>query len=380
MKVTRERILALTVAATIGCSLLTLFVKPRPANLEFVTPQQEIPNYYPQYPGDTKLADRVSKSYELAMILVQTPYIQKNFTALECLRRWARDRFAERPDFLHPTVLPVAPVNHDTVFGAVGYNLLAGLHGWLQEQIAQVLKWRILQFHESYAFQTFRTAYFDLFGWDAEPANLLARYENERAKTAVDIVIWAFAWLAATITAAIYLYRNRHGRFFASVQKCTAGAWTMMSLAYFLQAWTTEQASSVISFILSSAVAAYLYYPVAIISHAEAGKRIARIRFTPNWIALASWLTISVVAVQIITWIRQSMPGATDPVTMFIGSVTGNFVHDPVHGKRLVTGITTGIWLLSALWAWRQQSKTYETEFDNETNFKQLDAVAQLTR
>ncbi len=373
MKLTRDKLVSLAVAAMIGCWMLTYFVKPRAAHLEFVTPQQQLPNYTAQYPGDTKLSDRIVKSYELAMILVQTPYIQKNFTALESIRRWAREKFAERRDFLHPAVLELPEHNRDTVFGALGYNMFAGIQALAQEQIGQVLRWRIATFHDTYAYQTFRTAYFDLFGWDAETAVLLARYQNDRAKIGVDVLLWSLTWTAAVISSAVYLFKRRKSDFFGALQAVTASAWLLMALAYLMQAWDTEQASSVVSLIISTIVGTYLFYPVAVISHEEAGRKLARIRFTPNWAALTAWLTISVLAVQILTWIRHSLPGATDPMTMLIQSITGNFVHDPIHGKRLITTVTAIIWGLAGIWAWRQQSKTYEADFDAEIDLNKLD-------
>lgn len=372
MKLGRDKLISLAVAAMVGCWMLTYFVKPRPAHLEFVTPQQQLPNYTAQYPGDTKLIDRIVKSYELAMILVQTPYIQKNFTALESIRRWAREEFAERPDFLHPAVLELPEHNRDTVFGALGYNMFAGLQALAQEQIGYLLRWRITNFHDTYAYQTFRTAYFDLFGWDAEAAVLLARYQNDRAKIAVDVLLWSISWTGAAVVAGIYLFKRRKSDFFGALQRVTASTWLLMALAYMMQAWDTEQASSVISLLVSTAISAYMFFPVAIISHEEAGRRLARIRFTPNWVALTAWLTISVLAVQILTWIRHSLPGATDPMTMLIQSLTGNFVHDPIHGKRLITTITAVVWSLAGFWTFRQQSKTYETDFDAEIDLNKL--------
>ncbi len=374
MKLTRDKVISLAVAAMVGCWLLTYFVKPRPAQLEFVTPQQQLPNYTAQYPGDTKLIDRIVKSYELAMILVQTPYIQKNFTALESIRRWAREEFAERPDFLHPAVLELPEHNRDTVFGAVGYNMFAGVQAVAQEQIGHVLRWRIATFHDTYAYRTFRTAYFDLFGWDAEAAVLLARYQNDRAKIAVDVLLWSLTWTTAVIAAAVYLFKRRKSDFFGAVQKVTASTWLLMALAYLMQSWDKEQASSVISLIVSTLISVYLFVPVAIISHEEVGRKLARIRFAPNWTSLAAWLTISFLAVQILTWIRHSLPGATDPMTMLMQSFSGNFVHDPNHGKRLITTITAIVWGLAGVWAWRQQSKTYEPDFDAEIDLNKLDA------
>lgn len=380
MKPSPKQLIIAVVAVVSACWLLTYFVKPKTDEMVFVTPDQQIPNYMAPYPGDTRLSDRIVKSYDLAMILVQSPYMQKNFNALECIRRWARENFAAHPDFLHPAVLPLKEANHDTVFGAFGHNLFAVAHGYLQQGAAAIIKSRVQNFHGSYAYQTFRTAYFDFFGWDAESAVMLARYQNDRAKIGIDILIWATTWTAATITAAIYLFRNRKKRFYDAVRKVTANTWGMLALAYFLQAWDTEKASSLLSMLFCTAAALYLYFPFAVVHHEEAKARIARIRLTPNWTALAAWITISTLAIQVLTWIRHTAPGSTDPITMLVACLTGNFVHDHVHSKRIITAITGCIWLAMSYWTYRQQSKTYEPEIDVESRFSELDAVAPLTR
>jgi hypothetical protein len=380
VKLTPQKVIVLTIVTTVVCAVLTYFVKAKPVNLEFVTPQSVLPNYTATYPGDTKLSDRIVKSYDLAMILVQSPYMQKNYNALESIRRWARERFEQQPDFLHPTVLPVKETNRDTVFGAFGHNLFAQVHAYAQELVGHVVRARMQSWHDTYAYQTFSRAFFDLFGWDAEAALMLARYENDRARLGVDALLWAIAWTAGIVTGAVYLFRNRKKDFFRAVRMVTAGTWVALALAYLLQAWDTERASSVMSALFAIVTATYLYVPVAFVQHEEAGRKLAKIVFTPNWSALASWLTVSFLAIQVLTWIRHSMPGDAEPITMLIGSITGNFVHDPVHSKRLITGITAGVWLAFTFWAWRQRNKTYEPQPDVETRFNELDAVAPLAR
>lgn len=378
MKFTPQKFIAATVATTITCWLLTFFVKPHPEQVEFVSPRHELPNYTAQYPGDTKLSDRIVKSYDLALILVQTPYMQKNFNALECVRRWARENFAEHPDFLHPAVLPIATTNHDTIFGAFGYNLFSVFHDYANHLASLAVKSRVESFHQSDAYQSFRSAFFDFFGWDAEAANLLARYQNDRAKIGADVLLWAAAWVAAGIAGIAYIYRNRKTAYFDALRKVTATTWALLATAYFIQMWQTEKASSLVSMLFSAATAAYLFFPFAIIRHKDIPARIARIRFTPNLTSLASWLTISFLAIQVLTWIRHSAPGATDPVTMLIGSISGNFIHDPARSKRLITFATAAFWLAFSFWTSRQRTKTYEPEADIESRFEELDAVAPL--
>jgi hypothetical protein len=275
--------------------------------------------------------------------------------------------------------MPLPTENRDTVFGAVGYNLFAGLHSWAQEQLAPLVKWRIDDFHGTYAYQTFRVAYFDFFGWDADAAILLSLYQNDRAKAALDVILWTGAWIAWGAAALAYLYKNRKTAYFSALQNVIASSWAMLALAYFIQCWATEQASSVISMVFAASVSAYLFMPFAMVSHEEGGSRLARIRFTRNWIALAFWLTVSFFAIQVLTWIRHSAPGAADPITMLLDAFTGNFVHDPIHGKRWVTIVTAAIWAVAGIWTWRQRKKNYDSEFDPETDINRLDAFQQRT-
>jgi hypothetical protein len=130
--------------------------------------------------------------------------------------------------------------------------------------------------------------------------------------------------------------------------------------------------------LFSAATSLYLVFPVAIATHKEIGSKLVRIRFTPNLTSLASWLTISFLAIQVLTWIRHSAPGATDPVTMLIGAVTGNFIHDPARSKRIITIAIAALWVAFSFWTYRQKGKTYEPEADIESRFDELDAVAPL--
>lgn len=375
MNIWRKNLVLLSIAAMLAVSLLTYFVKPKPTNLEFVQPAQELPNYKVQYPGDTKLSDRVLKSYDLAMILVQTPYIQKNYHALESIRRWAREHFSESPDFLHPTVLPTDRVNHDTVFGALGHNAFSLARDTARAVVARGVTARIQDFHGTYPYQTFRTAYFDLFGWDSESAVLLARYQNERAKVAVDVVLWAITWIIFAIGSVVYLWRNRRGGYFAALQRVLACTWALVALSYFIQTWATEQASSAISFLGTALMSAYCMWPMAVISHAEASPRLIRVHVAPRWIAFAAWLTITLLIIQVLTWIRHSMPGSDDPVTMIVAAVRGNFVHDSVHGKRTMCGILGLMWLTVSVWAFAQRNKTHDADLNSERELARLDAV-----
>src|SRR5262249_16210683 len=75
------------------------------------------------------------------------------------------------------------------------------------------------------------------------------------------------------------------------------------------------------------------------------------------WIALAVWLTVSLFAIQLLTWVRTGLPNGSDPVTLLLCSATGNFVHEPVSGKHLISEIVGVVWLVVTIWSWRQKGK-----------------------
>src|SRR5262250_2873625 len=135
--------------------ILAYFGRPRPPLLEIVTPRQELPNFQEHYPGDSGLADRVAKSYGLALVLFQSPYTEKNLIALESLRSWARERFQKQPDFLHPFSLEPSDEPRETVVESFFYNLFASPLYWLEERVGDLLKVQVANFHQTRAYASF---------------------------------------------------------------------------------------------------------------------------------------------------------------------------------------------------------------------------------
>jgi hypothetical protein len=321
--------------------------------LELVSPIQELPDYAAPYPGDTSLADRVAKSYALALILVHSPYTQNNANSLESLRSWARENFQRQPDFLHPSSLVMLRRSGDTVFGALGYNLFAQVHYWLQEMVGELLKFQIARFHDTTAYATFNVAYFDIFGKDAEAATLLARYQSDRAKTAIDVVLWSIAWLGAVIWSVFHLCKTspvlRHER----LQRVLAVGWTLISTEYFLAAWTNNDFESGVSSLLGLAIALFLFRPTILSDNHFQRRQLVQIKLGRKWVCVTAWITFTLLAVQILTWIRSGLPNSPDPVTLLLCSLNGNFIHDPVHAKRLIMQLLGVAWLLVTGWTLR---------------------------
>lgn len=357
MRVRFDKVVALAIGLIVGCSLLAYFVKPKAPLLELVNPRQEMPNYAAHYPGDENLSNRIMKSYALAMILVQSPYIQTNLSALESVRSWAREEFQQHPDFLHPVSLPVPKENNDTVFGALGYNLFGCVNYFLEEQVGNVLSLRIAAFHNTEAYQSFRAAYFDTFGVDADAAALLAKYQSECAKKAVNVVLWTAIWLGFIVTSVVFFVRERRTEGFETLRRITASVWTMLAFTYFMQAWNSGHAASIISTALAGFISFYLFRPFVIASHEEAPRQLVFIHLAHKWIAVATWATVSCLFIQVLTWIRTGLPGTPDPITQLLACATGNFLHDPVQGKKVITGFIAVTWLLLSGWTVMQRNR-----------------------
>jgi hypothetical protein len=354
----KRSLLKTIILLTLGCSLFAFFAKPKATLLSFVTPKDLLPSYQERFPGDTRLSDRVIKSYALAMVLVQTPFTQNNVTSLEMIREWSREQFQRHPDFLHPVSVIVDRERRDTVFGAVGYTILAPMKFWLEEQSASLLRMRIANFHGSNAFRSFSKAYFDFFGTDSDSATMLALYETERARQAVDVVLWFGVWLIGMAVSGVALFNSRKRDFFLTLQKVIAGAWCLIGTEYMFQAWDAGQAPVLASGLISLMVAAYLLKPFILATHQEGGQQLLFVRLAPRWVALAFWLTVSIFAIQVLTWVRTGLPNGSDPITLLLCSASGNFIHEPISSKRLITNIVACIWVVATFWSWRQREKS----------------------
>jgi hypothetical protein len=378
--VKNDRLITIAAAIVLVFGVMSYFARPKEPPLQLVTPQQELPTYRPTYPGDMSLHDRVLKSYELAFILVRTPYLSTNVNALESIRQWARVQFQAHPDFLHPINLPGPSGNRDTVFGALGYNVFASPLFWLQAQTGELLRWQIARFHETSAYRSFNSSFFDMFGKDADAATLLSRYESERAKEAIDVLFWAAFWLIGAIAGVYKFCVAQRADIFDNIRKLTAGAWAMLAVSYLSQSWETGQAASLISMLAATAIATYLYRPFMLVSHHEAKQQLVRIRLAPCWISMAAWFTVTCLCVQLLTWTRSGIGATADPVTLFLASFTGNFLHDAAQDKRIINACIAMLWLSFTAWALLQRHKDQPYSAEPDDNFKTLERTVTFDR
>jgi hypothetical protein len=367
-----DRLLVVAMTLILGFGLASFFLHPKQSQQELVTPQQELDTYQARYPGDPGLANRLLKSYELAFILVRSPYVNNNLNALEAIREWAREQFQLHPDFLHPVALSAPSEKRDTVFGALGYSLFAAPKYWMEEQVGQLMRLQIAAFHQTGAYRSFNNSFFSMFGKDADAASLLARYETDRAKQAITVVLWSLIWFAAALAGIRTLIANRGRDFFDALRRTTAAAWALLSLSYLSQTWATGHAADLLSTLLSAGISLFVYRPFLLVSHHEAKQQLVRIRLAPCWIATAAWFTFTCICVQILTWMHTGIQAAPDPVSLFLSSLTGNFLHDPIYGKRIVTDIIAGTWIICSLWALRQRHNDQPFATEPDANFETL--------
>lgn len=362
----------LLVGLLAACMILSYFVKPKAPMSDLVIPEQELPGFEARYPGDTGLSQRVMSSYGLAMVLFQTPYTDTNVSSLENLRSWAKERFQATPDFLHP--VSVRPQNepNDTVIGALGYNLFASIHYSLQGIVGEVLRARIADFHGTSAYRSFQLAFFDLFGKDTESATLLARYQSDQAKKAIDIIIWTLVWTAYALVSAIKIVCSPRRQRFEKIRYSLVGVWLLIGIAHASSAWMDNSIPSMITSLVSFTFAAYFFKPFVLRTRDDASLKVTFVQLNSKWIALSSWFSCSLVAITLLTWIRASLPDAPDPITLFFQGMSGNFLHDPGTGKGIVMRAVGLVWLAISLWAFSQRKSDAKAMDELDAELKSL--------
>jgi hypothetical protein len=350
-----NKVSAILIAVTIVAALLAYFVKPQAPMSELVSPKQELPNYQMHLPGDTTLANRVTKSYGIALVLVSTPFTQKNVIALDSIRSWAREKFQTEPDFLHPVALEPINERRHTFIEAFTYNLFTAPRYMLEDLAGQFLQGQIARFHDTRAYASFRQSYFDLFGWDADAAALLARYQSDKALLAEPVVLWAAFWFAALAAAAVYLIRSKRSQTYMRLQTVLYSTWFLLAFGYIARAWIENRVSVLCSAVICAAIALYLKYPFTIKVESTSGQVILKTRLLDvTQIVLAAWLSYSLFAIQVFTWTKTSAMDDPDPLTLLICCISGNFVHDPFMTKKIVARVVALVWLFVSIWAARQ--------------------------
>ena len=353
----RSQLVVMGVVLLVVASLLSYFVKPHAPLTELVTPDQEFPGYEAQYPGDNSLEKRVINSYGLAFVLFETPYSGANVRALENVRSWARENYQAAPDFLHPVSIKPEAEPNDTVIGALGYNLFASLRYAAEGIVGNILRNRIEDFHETTAYNSFNLAFFEVYGKDAESATLLARYQSDKAKSAIDLVIWAAGWMLGGFVGLTYLAFSPRRQRFDRIRQLLVAFWGTVAASYAIGAWMSNSIPAFTSAIVAAAVALFFCKPFILLTREDSSLKVFFITLSSRWIALSVWASYSAIAILVLTWIRCSLPDTSDPVTLLLSALSGNFLYDPEEGKRIVARVLGALWVCVSIWAFVQRDK-----------------------
>lgn len=339
------------IAAYISISLVSLafvmafFLRPHAPNVELVTLQQELPDPNAHYITESGLRERVSKSYGIALVLVISEYSRKNAVALEAVRRWAHDNFLQNPGFLH--IRDHDPVvAHNSMLDAFSYSLLAPPRYFLEQQALNFLKNQIALFHTTKSYQTFRADYFDSFGLDRESANMLAQYQSERAEKATGVVLSAVYWLVALVIGVRLHFRVHNQIRSSRWQRSLAFFWFATALFYIIVAWACNDVSVLVSSIVCALAGLYLRRPIAISFGEDKSFSFRLLMPSRAVLSAATWATFTLIAVQVLTWLRTGTMASPDPITLFVSSVTGDFLHEPATAKKYVSSVTGILWLV----------------------------------
>lgn len=338
----------LTIGALIlvlSAAFLSYFFKYSPDLTPTVDPAYETNAPELQTVPNPKFAETILHS-NIAMVLVHSDFSDRNAIALDALRTWAKEQFSQDIQYLHPVSWKVDE-SQNTVFSAFITNLMGPARGVVEGGIKQFLRTRIDDFHSTDAYQSFRLDYYNLFGVDPEAATLLVRYQEERSKSAIE-VITGFLYLIGAFAACLTYY-CRSKQWMSRGRLALSYGWFSVALMYVACAWYANEVSFMVSAAVSLITALYLRYPVTF-SFDEAGYlEIRNVDLSLKVVAGVAWVSLTLVGIQILTWVKSGSLMEPDPITLLISSVTGNFLHDPSTIKRTLTHVVGVAWVIGSL-------------------------------
>jgi hypothetical protein len=345
-------IAAYTIIALVLLSFISAyFIRPHPPSVVLVSESQELPDPKAHFVPQAGLGERVSKSYGLALVLVISEFSQKNAIALEAIRRWAHENFQHDPTFLN-----AAPANPDqrgslSIIDAFCNSLLSPPSFFLEDTTLNYLKHQISVFHQSKAYESFRADYFETFGLDRESALMLARYQSERAQKAVSVILSVWYWLFAAVLGLVLHLRSHSEVRSTREQRAIAFFWFSLSVFYIIVSWFQNDVSVLVSSFICAVVGFYIRRPITVSFGEDKGLSFKLLVPDKRLTTVVLWVTVSLVAVQILTWVHGGTLADPDPISLVISSLYGDFVHDPSNAKRIIMRVVGGLWLLFCLWA-----------------------------
>lgn len=344
--------------------LMAYFVKPHRFTAEIVAPEPTVSKV--QTVAVRTLADRVAMSYNLAFVIVKSEFSEKNANALESLRNWAKRNFQHDPHFLHPASIEQPSESNQSIIDSFSYTIFATIRYYLAQPLADFLSWRISDFHATEPYRSFSADYYDVFGQDSEATALLARYQSQRARDAIDPLIAMLFWLILSGAVLFNYYRGKIDSHASKEQRALASIWTALSMFYVASGWIQNQVPILISAIICGAIGIYLWRPVKL-TYGENNKLdFELIRLNRLSIVLMFWVTVSMLLIRIVSWINTGSLLTPDPVSLIISAFTGDFLHDPAEIKRNVDRLIGVVWAFFSIWTLLQIADEPEDLFEQE--------------
>lgn len=329
----------------IFASFWSYFCKYSPDLTPTVDPTYETHAPELQTVPNPKFAEGILNS-NIAMVLVHSDFSDKNAVALDALRTWAKEKFSQDIQYLHPVSWTVDE-SQNTIFSAFVANLVGPVRGLMETGIKQFLRWRVDEFHGTDAYQSFRLDYYNLFGVDPEAATLLVRYQEERAKLATE-VITGFLFILSSLAVCISYYVFSK-QWMSRGRLALSYGWFSLSFMYTVCAWYANEVSFMVSAAVSLFAGLYLRYPISL-SFDEAGYLdIRSIEISRKVIAAVAWISFTFVGIQVLTWVKSGSLMDPDPITLLVCSATGNFLHDPSNIKKTISHVVGVLWVFLSL-------------------------------
>jgi hypothetical protein len=159
---------------------------------------------------------------------------------------------------------------------------------------------------------------------------------------------------------------------FETLRRVLGYGWMFAGLCYLVLAVTDNQVPALVSAVVCLCVGLFLRYPFVVSRQASGAPELRPVYMGSNWVAVALLVTVSVVVIQVLTWIRTGTPDAPDPVTLLLSSLSGNFLQDPSRAKRTVLQIFGVFWVVAAVWTATQLKGDVKTAREAEASLASL--------
>jgi hypothetical protein len=123
---------------------------------------------------------------------------------------------------------------------------------------------------------------------------------------------------------------------------------SFLGLYYAAQAIIVESTAgaSAIAAIVCGAAALYVLFPIKVFVDNDEVLML-RSTISVRSVLISAWLFLSVLSIQMLTWIKQGVLTEPDPISLLISAVTGDFIHDPLTAKRWISTAIALTWSVS---------------------------------